>query len=140
MRVSQQPGGAGDDTLTTLAQTWLRPSGLGTSAAVLPRLPTGGCTGLQPPAGPVSRGPGSAALCDWSAYALRPWGDGSASPLYCPRTERIDDALGAEVDARLIAWAAGCGCGPEELAALGKVRFGRLVMLTHADVDDPDAL
>lgn len=143
MRVTEEPGGVGADALTMFAQTaptWLRPSGLGTSAALLPKLQSGGCTGIQPSVGPVSHGPGSAALCDWSAYALRPWGDGSASPLYCPRTERVDDVLGAEVDVRLLAWAAGCGCGDDELAALAKVKFGRLAMLTHADVQDPDAL
>ena len=120
---------------------WLRPSGLGTSAAALPAAQPGRCTGIQPPSGAAARGPGSSMTwSDPSAYALRPWGDGSASPLYCPRTERIDDNLGDEVDERLISWAAGLGCDDDELDALRKVRFGRLVMLTHSDVEDPDAL
>ena len=124
------------------ALSWLRPSGLGTSAAAPPAPePVAGCTGAQPPIARVWRTPGSGtALSDPTAYAERPWGDGSASPLYCPRTERIDDRLAAEVDARLIAWAASQGCNAEELEAFGKVSFGRLVMLAHADVDDPDAL
>jgi 2-methylisoborneol synthase len=125
--------------------SWLRPSGLGTAAAALsgsahaPETP--GCTGVQPPIARLWRVPGSGtALSDPTAYAERPWGDGTASPLYCPRTERVDDRLAAEVDARLIAWAAGQGCSAEELAAFAKVSFGRLVMLAHSDVDDADAL
>jgi 2-methylisoborneol synthase len=124
-----------------MALPWLRPSGLGTSAAVLSSIQNGSCTGIQPPAARTARGPGGGgAWSDPSAYAERPWGDGSASPLYCPRTGRIDDVLGDEVDARLISWAAGLGCRDDELDALRKVRFGRLVMLAHPDIEDPDAL
>jgi 2-methylisoborneol synthase len=123
---------------------WVFPVGLGTSAAVLPRSRAGGCTGTQPPAEHLSALsgllPAGSAPGDPAAYAERPWGDGSASPLYCPRTERIDDALGDEVDARLIAWAAERGCSADELDALRKVRFGRLIMLAHPHTSDPDAL
>lgn len=121
--------------------SWLRPSGLGTSAAVLPGTQLGGCSGTQPPTARLWRPQGGGTvLSDPSAYEERSWGDGSASPLYCPRTERVDDRLGDEVDMRLIAWAAGLGCSAEELDALRKVRFGRLVMLAHSDIEDPDAL
>ncbi|HEX4790623.1 MAG TPA: family 2 encapsulin nanocompartment cargo protein terpene cyclase [Actinospica sp.] len=142
--------------------SWLRPSGLGTSAAALPTVeipapapvpaasPVSavggaaeieGCTGIAPPTARIWRVPGSgAALSDPTAYAERPWGDGTAPPLYCPRTERVDDLLADEVDERLVRWAGKCGASPAELDALRKVRFGRLVMLAHADVDDPDAL
>jgi 2-methylisoborneol synthase len=102
---------------------------------------TSTCTGTRTPTDHAARGLGSGATwSDPSAYAERPWGDGSASPLYCPRTERVDDRLADDVDDRLIAWAAGLGCSADELDALRKVRFGRLVMLAHSDVEDPDAL
>ncbi|HWD03548.1 MAG TPA: family 2 encapsulin nanocompartment cargo protein terpene cyclase [Amycolatopsis sp.] len=74
------------------------------------------------------------------AYAHRRWGDGSASPLYCPRTERVDETLGHEVDRRLVEWAGECGFDEEEARQLGKAGFGRLVMLAHPDCDDPDRL
>jgi 2-methylisoborneol synthase len=144
MTVTPPPADVRDRSSAPPAQppSWLRPHGLGTSAAAaaLPRLPPAACTGLRPPAARTPRGPAPGAWSDPSAYALRPWGDGSASPLYCPRAERVDGALGDEVDARLIAWAAGCGCSDDELEALGKATFGRLIMLTHPDVADPDAL
>jgi 2-methylisoborneol synthase len=95
------------------------PSGLGTSAARL--IPE-----LGRPHDP--------------AYVERAWGDGSASPLYCPVVGRVNDALAAEVDARLVVWAAECGFSDDDLESVLKARFGRLVMLAHADSDDPDLL
>lgn len=74
------------------------------------------------------------------AYAMRPWGDGSASPLYCPITERINDALADIVDERLALWAGECGFDEDEIVKIRKTRFGRLVMLAHPDCDDPDRL
>ncbi|WNV85772.1 family 2 encapsulin nanocompartment cargo protein terpene cyclase [Umezawaea sp. Da 62-37] len=74
------------------------------------------------------------------AYAHRPWGDGTASPLYCPLPERIDDALAEEVDRRLALWAQECGFTAEEAEQLGRAEFGRLVVLAHPDCDDPDRL
>jgi 2-methylisoborneol synthase len=74
------------------------------------------------------------------AYAERPWGDGKASPLYCPVPGRINYALADEVDERLAAWAGECGFTEEECEQLRKAGFGRLVMLAHADCDDPDRL
>jgi 2-methylisoborneol synthase len=73
-------------------------------------------------------------------YAYRQWGDGTAAPLYCPVTERINDPLGAEVDRRLVAWAGECGFSEEERDQLGEAGFGRLFMLAHRDCDDPDRL
>jgi 2-methylisoborneol synthase len=95
------------------------PTGLGTSAA---RFPTRLTSGDDP------------------AYAYRPWGDGTAAPLYCPVAERIDDPLGAEVDRGLVAWAGECGFSEQECGQLGQAGFGRLVALAHPDVDDPDRL
>ncbi len=94
------------------------PSGLGTSAARL-------ITGLSGPD---------------PAYAELPWGDGSASPLYCPVAERVNDALGNEVDDRLVEWGRECGFTGDELGKLRAAGFGRLVMLAHPDCDDPDRL
>jgi 2-methylisoborneol synthase len=74
------------------------------------------------------------------AYAYREWGDGSAPPLYCPLTERIDDVLAEEVDRRLALWAGECGFDDEECEQLGQAGFGRLVMLAHPNCDDPDRL
>ena len=74
------------------------------------------------------------------AYALRPWGDGSHSPLYCPITERFNEPLAAEVDEKLAAWARECGFDEDEIAKIRKAKFGRLMMLCHVDCDDPDRL
>jgi 2-methylisoborneol synthase len=89
------------------------PSGLGTSAARLVRDP---------------------------GYVDRPWGDGTAPPLYCPVVERINDPLAEEVDERLVIWAKDCGFQDDQLEPLRSAGFGRLVMLAHADCDDPDRL
>jgi 2-methylisoborneol synthase len=91
------------------------PTGLGTSAARI--------VGLRDP-----------------AYAERQWGDGTASPLYCPIVERIDVPLAEEVDERLVAWAEDCGFPDDQLDQFRGVGFGRLAMLTHTDCDDPDLL
>lgn len=95
------------------------PSGLGTAAA---RIATQLADGHDP------------------AYVERSWGDGTAPPLYVPVVERIDEPLGAEVDARLAGWAADCGFSEDEAAQLRDGGFGRLAMLAHADCDDPDRL
>jgi 2-methylisoborneol synthase len=103
------------------------PTGLGTSAANLTTLFTRAEAEAPEP------------LPD-PAYAYRPWGDGTASPLYCPVTERINDPLGEEVDRRLAVWALECGFSEDESEQLGQAGFGRLVMLAHPDCDDPDRL
>ncbi|HEX4817420.1 MAG TPA: family 2 encapsulin nanocompartment cargo protein terpene cyclase [Nonomuraea sp.] len=74
------------------------------------------------------------------AYEEREWGDGSYPPLYCPRTARVDDALGAEVDRRLVAWAERIGLHEGRMEEFGQTGFGRLAMLTHPDSDDADRL
>lgn len=109
-------GAAAGPEVATAEAALLPLSGLGTSAARLATL-------VNPP-----------------GYAERPWGDGSAPPLFCPLTERVDDRLAAEVDARLILWAEGCGFKDTQLEKIRKGGFGRLVMLTHAGCDDPDRL
>jgi 2-methylisoborneol synthase len=116
------------------------PTGLGTTAALLPALLAAagpsrqapyGTLPPETPAGPARGGP---------AYAERPWGDGTHSPLYCPLPERVDQRLADEVDARLRAWARDRGFTDHELDALGRAAFGKLVTLAHPDTDDPDAL
>ncbi|UFS95973.1 family 2 encapsulin nanocompartment cargo protein terpene cyclase [Nocardia huaxiensis] len=77
---------------------------------------------------------------DLEPYQEFEWGDGSASPVYCPPAARVDDRLAEEVDNRLAAWAESIGFTPDELAKLRNTGYGRLVMLTHTDSDDPDRL
>ncbi|RZQ61185.1 family 2 encapsulin nanocompartment cargo protein terpene cyclase [Amycolatopsis suaedae] len=105
------------------------PTGIGTSAA---RLASRLATADPEPEDPVAEAD--------PAYAHRPWGDGSAPPLYCPVTERVDDVLAAEVDDRLAAWMGECGFSEEETGQVRKTRFGRLVTLAHPDCDDVDRL
>jgi 2-methylisoborneol synthase len=133
---------------------WVLPTGLGTSAARVARTgsvapepsppvpsPVPGPTGLGTAAARVGRtGTGLPLIGPDPAYAERAWGDGSASPLYCPGTGRVNDLLAAEVDERLVAWAGGCGFADSESDQLRKAGFGRLVMLAHSDCDDPDRL
>ncbi|MCU1683321.1 MAG: hypothetical protein JWQ81_4060 [Amycolatopsis sp.] len=104
------------------------PTGLGTSAARFAARVTR-----------VHADPPEAPELD-PAYAYRPWGDGTAPPLYCPVTEPINEALGVEVDRRLIAWAGECGFSEQEGEQLGKAGFGRLVTLAHPDCQDADRL
>jgi 2-methylisoborneol synthase len=105
------------------------PSGLGTAAARIVTHDT-----------PVGSGSLPVAVDPDPAYALRPWGDGTASPLYCPVTGRINEPLADEVDERLASWAGECGFDEGECDQLRKAGFGRLVMLAHSDCDDPDRL
>jgi 2-methylisoborneol synthase len=91
-------------------------------------------------AGPSGLGTSAARLVHDPGYALRPWGDGSASPLYVPVVERYNEPLAAEVNARLVEWARDCGFDDDQTTQLGKAGFGRLIMLAHSDVDDPDRL
>jgi len=110
----------------------IRPTGLGTSAARLVDLLNRARAGdLDPPAPQPAGDP---------AYAERPWGDRTASPLYCPITERINEPLADLVDEKLLAWVADCGFEGDALEKFRKGRFGRLMMLAHPDCDDPDRL
>ncbi|MGW1075027.1 family 2 encapsulin nanocompartment cargo protein terpene cyclase [Streptomyces sp. NPDC002537] len=93
------------------------PTGLGTSAAR-----------IAPAAGPPRTEP------------VRPAASGSVPPLYCPPAIRDDPALAKEVNDRLVSWAAGVGIYPDRSEELRATDFGRLLMLTHPDTDDPDRL
>jgi 2-methylisoborneol synthase len=114
------------------------PTGLGTSASRLAALLNP--IAIAEPAPVVEEPEPAAEPAVDPGYAYRPWGDGSAPPLYVPVTERINDPLGAEVDRELVEWALGCGFSAEEGEQLGKAGFGRLVVLAHPDCDDVDRL
>ncbi|NUT98094.1 MAG: terpene synthase [Saccharothrix sp.] len=107
----------------TVAADWTVPSGLGTSAA---RVVAELTKVAQPPPEP--------------GYLERPWGDGTASPLYVPVAERIDDALTEAVEDGLALWAKEIGFEGDDLDHMRKAGFGRLAVLTHVDTDDPDRL
>ncbi|MEU4448197.1 family 2 encapsulin nanocompartment cargo protein terpene cyclase [Actinosynnema sp. NPDC050801] len=143
-------------TLDGFAAALAGPTGLGTSAARLAaaltdRAPGPASTDLVPgavPPGPASGvalpSPASGAaptdpLRD-PAYAEREWGDGSASPLYVPVAERVDDRLADEVDDLLVRWARDCGFTDDEQELMRKAGFGRLAVLAHVDTDDPEQL
>lgn len=60
--------------------------------------------------------------------------------LYCPPAVRDDEALGEEVNDRLVDWAGQVGIYPGQLDKVHKANFGRLMMLTHPATSDPDRL
>ncbi|VVJ17880.1 2-methylisoborneol synthase (EC [Amycolatopsis camponoti] len=117
-----------------------------TTGTTCPQWTNGGAASLL--AGPFGLGTAAARIATQfapapgqdPAYAYLPWGDGSATPLYCPVPGRIDDALAGEVDRRLVAWAEDCGFTGKGLDQIARAGFGRLVMLAHPDCDDPDRL
>lgn len=75
-----------------------------------------------------------------TSAARPPGGRVSVPPLYGPGPVRVDEALGEEVDARLVAWLSDLGIFLDKLDRLREARFGRLAMLVHPDTDDPDRL
>lgn len=72
--------------------------------------------------------------------AAPPAGSAAVPELYAPPPVRDDPALGAEVNDRLVAWAAEIGIYPGQLDKVRAADFGRLIMLTHPDSNDPDRL
>lgn len=75
------------------------------------------------------------------ALPEEPTGDDDDIPeLFCPGPVRDDPALGEEVNERLVAWAEEVGIYPSNLDRLRRCNFGRLTMLTHPAVADPDRL
>ncbi|VVM75241.1 2-methylisoborneol synthase [Pseudomonas fluorescens] len=61
-------------------------------------------------------------------------------PLRCPPPLRIDEALGKEVNDRLMSWVKGIGIFAGKLDKIRDSDFGRYAMLCHADTDDPERL
>lgn len=113
-------------------ETRVLTAGFGMAAARLAEQLNRACAGnLDPPVPHADIDP---------AYAERPWGDRSATPLYSPITERVNEPLAEEVDRRVATWAGDCGFDTEEVQRIRSNRFGRLAMLAHPDCEDPDRL
>ncbi|MEV6521320.1 family 2 encapsulin nanocompartment cargo protein terpene cyclase [Longispora sp. NPDC051575] len=122
------PSAALDDVLdppepTVPAAFQARPTGLGTSAARL-------VAGLLGPSPTAAEEPGEAPPAE----------DDPLPELFCPGPVRDDPALGELVNERLVAWAGEMGIYAGRLEHLRSCNFGRLMMLTHPAVDDPDRL
>lgn len=66
-----------------------------------------------------------------------PW---AVPALYGLAPFRIDAALAAEVDDRLLPWIAQVGIFPGQHDKVRAMGFGRFAMLCHTDTDDPDRL
>lgn len=60
--------------------------------------------------------------------------------LICPPPTRIDEALGRDVNERLMAWIDTVGIFAGKQEKIRASDFGRYAMLCHADTDDPDRL
>lgn len=134
---TREPGSARPAEPAAGAASLPAPNGIGTSALRLAELLSRATEADSTQVAAESRS--LSALPD-PGYAERPWGDGSAPPLYCPVTERVDDHLATEIDARLFAWAEQCGFKDSQMEKIHKGGFGRLAMLTHAGCADPDRL
>jgi 2-methylisoborneol synthase len=77
-----------------------------------------------------------------AAPAARPPGTATAPrpELYCPPPVRDEPALARAVNDRLIEWIGQVGIYPGRLSELREADFGRLVMPTYPDTDEPDRL
>ena len=60
--------------------------------------------------------------------------------LDCPPPTRVDEALGQEVNARLMEWIPTVGIFAHQHEKIRRSDFGRYAMLCHADTNDPDRL
>lgn len=121
------------------------PTGLGTSAArisgrrtVATETVAATARGAQSHLPDAPSGVGTCAVR--VAAAGRSGEGGSASELYCPAALRDDEALGEQVNDRLIDWAGQVGIYPGQLDRARAANFGRLMMLAHPATDDPDRL
>jgi 2-methylisoborneol synthase len=141
---NQLPGDEHRSAASVIGQLVPGPTGLGTSAARIPRpyaaagetaAATAGGGRSCIPDGPTGLGTSAARIS-----AGRSADDRSGPTLYCPPALRDDKALGEEVNNRLIDWAEQIGIYPGRLDRLQEANFGRLMMLTHPATDDPDRL
>jgi 2-methylisoborneol synthase len=100
----------------------------------------GGPTGLGTAA--LRIGSPGAVLAPLRATPARaaPTGGVAAPRLYGPGAVRDDEALARAVDDRLVAWIQEEGIFAGEANRLRHQSYGRLVMLTHPDTNDPDQL
>lgn len=126
------------------------PTGLGTSAARIPRRPltpaapdVAGPPAPVLPTGPTGLGT-AAARPQPPAPRPEPARPSASSDLdrrlHCPPAVRDDPALGETVNERLVEWAEEVGIYPGKLDMVRKAGFGRLMMLAHPETDDPDRL
>lgn len=117
------------------------PTGLGTSAARLQSLfasrDTATSNGVRTH---LLVGPTGLGISAVRVPAERPADGGSVPQLYCPGPVRDDPVLGELVNERLVEWAEEVGIYPGQLGRVRAANFGRLIMLTHPDTDDPDRL
>ncbi|MFI9363047.1 family 2 encapsulin nanocompartment cargo protein terpene cyclase [Kitasatospora sp. NPDC053057] len=90
------------------------------------------------PTGPTGLGTSAARIGE--LFRPKSAGRRDLPELYCPPAVRDDRALGAEVNDRLVRWAEQVGIYAGKLEQFRAVDFGRLLMLTHPDTDDPDRL
>ncbi len=60
--------------------------------------------------------------------------------LDCPEPVRVDERLGEEIDARLLAWTGDVGTAAGWRERLRRANIGRMIMLTYPDTDDLDRL
>ncbi|MBV9143861.1 MAG: hypothetical protein JO115_23575 [Pseudonocardiales bacterium] len=120
------------------------PPGLGTSAARIPSwCTTVGETIAATGRGAKSRMPDGPTGLGTSAVRVpagRSASGRSGPELYCPPAFRDDEALGEEVNDRLVDWAGQVGIYPGQLDRVRAANFGRLMMLTHPATNDPDRL
>ncbi|MDH6111116.1 2-methylisoborneol synthase [Kitasatospora sp. MAP12-15] len=103
-----------------------------------------------PAARPIPQGPtGLGTSAARAATLLRPRTPAAAPgpatgrripELYCPPHLRDDHALGEEVNERLARWAGEVGIYAGRTEKFRQANYGRLLMLTHPDTDDPDRL
>ncbi|MGF1429521.1 family 2 encapsulin nanocompartment cargo protein terpene cyclase [Kitasatospora sp. LaBMicrA B282] len=117
------------------------PTGLGTSAAraaALLRRPS--APAAPSPAGLRPTGAAGATAAGVRPSAAPTAARGGLPELYCPPHLRDDPALGHEVNERLVHWAEQVGIYAGQLEKFRRADYGRLVMLTHPDTDDPDRL
>ncbi|WP_051367935.1 terpene synthase family protein [Hamadaea tsunoensis] len=95
---------------------------------------------------PIPTGLGTAAFrallgAETAAAAVSPSRAADPFPdLHCPEPVRIDEALGALVNERVLTWAAALGFPPSVMTMLRVADFGRFAMLAHPDSDDVDRL
>ncbi|WP_083974607.1 family 2 encapsulin nanocompartment cargo protein terpene cyclase [Kitasatospora mediocidica] len=93
------------------------------------------------PHGPTGLGTSAARLHNTSNTSPHTGTRKSRLPeLYCPPHLRDDTALGEEVNERLVRWAEEVGIYAGQSETFRQANYGRLLMLTHPDTDDPDRL
>ncbi|MDI2129684.1 family 2 encapsulin nanocompartment cargo protein terpene cyclase [Yinghuangia seranimata] len=110
------------------------PTGLGTAAARIRPDREPSTATLTPPAPTPTPTP-------TAGHTTNGRRDRQGAPaLYCPPALRDDPVLAEAVNERLIAWADEVGIYPGRLESVRAANFGRLVMLTHPESDDPDRL